>query len=305
MNDAVKEDIRARAIDAGAVRCGFAACGPVSAAARRLYDDWIAAGRQGSMEYCDRYAEQRADPRLLLDGAQTVICCAFAYGYPGHDDCIVSEYARGLDYHAVLRRRLEDIGRYIEDTYGGQTRALVDTAPMRERYWAVEAGLGYVGVNNQLIIPDIGSRVFLGELLWTGRVEPDEACTAKCSGCMACVMACPGHALDGEGGCDARRCLSYLTIECRDALPPGISLGQGCYGCDVCLRVCPEGNIYPGGALPEFAPRPEVTSLTAEQLQSMGSGAYKRLVAGSAMRRVPLPRLRYLASLLTAPTAPD
>jgi len=296
--ESVKEDIRAEAIAGGAVKCGFARCEPVSAAADRIYGDWISAGRHGAMAYCEQYAEQRSDPRMLLEGAKTVISCAFAYGYPGHDGCIVSEYARGRDYHIVLRERLSALGRYIEEKYGGATRALVDTAPMRERYWAVNSGLGYVGINNQLIIPGIGSRVFLGELLWTGCVEPDGACESSCRGCMSCVKACPGHALDGKGGCDASRCLSYLTIEYRGDMPADIRLELGCYGCDACLLACPEGNLYPEGALPEFAPRPEVTALTAGALRSMGSGAYKRLVSGSAMRRVPLPRLRYLASLL-------
>ncbi len=297
----IKDDVRARAIEGGAVRCGFAVCEPVSGEAERLYGDWIAAGRHGQMQYCARYADQRSDPRLLLDGAQTVISCAYAYGYPGQSDCIISEYARGLDYHAVVRNRLAALGQYIEGRYGGQTRAVVDTAPMRERYWAVRSGLGYVGINNQLIIPGIGSRVFLGELLWTGSIEPDAPCRSRCSQCMACVRACPGQALDGAGGCDARRCLSYLTIESRDPLPEGISLGDTVYGCDACLRACPEGNLYPSGALPEFAPRPLVAALTAEGISQMGSSAHKRLTAGSALRRVPLPRLKYLASMLTQP----
>lgn len=293
-----KEDIRARAIACGAVKCGFAACEPVSDAARRIYDDWIGAGHHGDMGYCGQYEGQRSDPRLLLEGAQTIISCAFAYGYPHQAPCIISEYARGMDYHLIVRQRLVALGQYIEEAWGGSTRVLVDTAPMRERYWAVRSGLGYVGLNNQLIIPGLGSRVFLGELLWTGTLVPDAPCAGACRGCMACVRACPGSALDGQGGCDATRCLSYLTVEYRGEIPEGIDLGGCCYGCDVCLRVCPEGNLYPAGALPEFAPRPEVSVLTSEALSAMGSGAYKRLIAGSAMRRVPLPRLKYLASLL-------
>lgn len=296
-----KDDIRARALEGGAVRCGFARCEPVSADARRIYDEWVSAGRHGQMQYCAQYRPERDDPRLLLDGAQTVISCAYVYGYPNQSDCIISEYARGLDYHIVVRDRLLALGQYIESRYGGQTRPLVDTAPMRERYWAVRSGLGYIGINNQLIIPGIGSRVFLGELLWTGALDPDAPCRGKCSQCMACVRACPGHALDGAGGCDARRCLSYLTIESRDPIPADIPLADTCYGCDACLRACPEGNLYPDGALPEFAPRPQVAALTPADIAQMGSSAHKRLCKGSPLRRVPLPRLKYLAALLTRP----
>ncbi|MCM1450995.1 MAG: tRNA epoxyqueuosine(34) reductase QueG [Clostridium sp.] len=291
----LKEDIRGKAIECGAVKCGFARCEPLSQHMREIYGNWIAAGRNGEMAYCEKHTEQRNDPRLLLEGANTVICCAFAYGYPGNDACLISEYARGKDYHIALKQRLDLLGQYIQEKYGGETRALVDTAPMRERYWATQCGLGYAGINNQLIIPGIGSRVFLGELLWTGSVEPDAPCRSKCLECMACVRACPGKALDGKGGCDAGRCLSCLTIESRGEIPQDIRMGLTLYGCDACLAACPEGNLYPDGALPEFAPREEILSLTPKSLLEMGSGAYKRLVGGSAMRRVPLPRLKYLA----------
>lgn len=286
----MRQAIRQWAIEAGASRCGFAAAREVDARAADIYDRWIAAGRHGSMDYCASYADVRRDPRLLLEGARTVICCAFAYNAP-RESALIAKYALGLDYHWVVKQRLMALGRRIEEAWGGATRALVDTAPMRERYWAQQAGLGFIGVNNQLIIPGLGSYFFLGELLWTGSVEPDSPCEGDCGRCMACVRACPAGALDGRGGCDAARCLSYLTIEHRGPLPEGTRMGACAYGCDICQKACPHNAAAPFTAIDELQPRPEVLALTPGELEQMTPSHYKKLVAHSAMRRVPLSQL--------------
>lgn len=286
----MRSAIRQWAIEAGASRCGFAAARTVDPAAAEIYERWTARGAHGSMQYCAKYADVRRDPRLLLEGARTVISCAFCYNAP-QQSAIIAKYALGLDYHWVVKERLMALGRRIEEAFGGQTRPLVDTAPMRERYWAQQAGLGFIGINNQLIIPGLGSYFFLGELLWTGELEPDAPCTEACKGCMACVKACPGGALDGQGGCDARRCLSYLTIEHRGPLPAEPSLGGKAYGCDACQKVCPhnQGALFTG--IPELQPRPEILALTPQDLLEMTPSHYKKLVARSAMRRAPLSQL--------------
>lgn len=287
----MRDTIRQWALEVGASKCGFAEAREVDAPAVAVYEDWIARGRHGSMDYCARYADVRRDPRLLLDGARTVICCAFCYNAP-RESGLIAKYALGLDYHWVVKQRLMALGRRIEQAYGGTTRALVDTAPMRERYWAQQAGLGFIGINNQLIIPGMGSYFFLGELLWTGSVEPDRPCAESCGGCMACVRACPAGALDGRGGCDAGRCLSYLTIEHRGPLPAGTLIGPCAYGCDICQKACPHNSGAPFTAIPELQPRPEILALTPEEIEQMTPSHYKKLVAQSAMRRVPLARLR-------------
>lgn len=282
----MKESIRHRAIELGAYRCGFALATKVSGEAAALYRRWVEAGCHGEMAYCAKYLDERDDPRLLLDGAQTVISCAFPY--QACEAGPIASYVYGEDYHYWVKDRLRRLGEWIEERWGGATRACVDTAPIRERYWAEKAGIGFVGINNQLIIPGAGSRFFLGELLWTGSVEPDEPCVADCGGCMACVRACPGAALDGRGGCDARRCVSYLTIEHRGPLPEGACLGGMIYGCDACLDACPHscGAVAAAG-LSELS---ELSDPGA--LMEMTASHYRKLVAHSAMRRVPLAQMR-------------
>lgn len=287
----MRHTIRQWALEAGASKCGLAAADVVDADAAAIYDRWIERGCHGTMAYCAQYADVRRDPRLLLEGARTVISCAFCYN-ARQESALISKYALGLDYHWVVKQRLEALGRRIEEAYGGATRAVVDTAPMRERYWAQRAGLGFIGVNNQLIIPGLGSYFFLGELLWTGAVEPDSPCTDTCRQCMACVKACPGGALDGQGGCDASRCLSYLTIEHRGPLPPDARIGACAYGCDICQKVCPHNAAAPVTAIAELQPRPEILALTAQEVMEMTPSHYKKLVAHSAMRRVPLKQLQ-------------
>lgn len=292
---AVKEGIRARVSELGAYACGFAAVEEVDDSACRMYDAWIAAGKHGTMQYCGKYREHRRNPAMLLAGARTVICCAFNYYHPAPASPIagmIASYAWGEDYHYAVKHRLTQLGEYITSTFGGECRPLVDTAPMRERYWAQKSGIGFVGVNNQLIVRGAGSYFFLGELLWTGHVEPDDAATESCRGCMACVRACPGKALDGKGGCDASLCISYLTIEHRGDLPEHTDLHGSIYGCDICQVVCPHNAAHPVSELSEFNPDSAIMSLTADEIATMTPSHYKKLVAHSAMRRVPLPQLR-------------
>ena len=214
-----KEDIRRIVLDAGACRVGFAAAGPVGDSTRRRYDSWIAGGRHAGMAYLGRYGDVRSDPRLLLDGAATVRSCAFDYR-PSRRHPLFADYSLGEDYHDVLRSRLTAAAEVICSRYGGLTRICVDTAPIRERYWAARAGVGVIGLNGLIIVDGIGSKVFLAEILWTGEVGPDLSRLADiCMNCGACVRACPGRALGGDMTLDARSCNSYLTIEHRGDLP--------------------------------------------------------------------------------------
>lgn len=303
----MKESIRHKAIELGAYRCGFALAQKVSGEAVALYRRWIEDGCHGEMAYCAKYLDERDDPRLLLEGARTVISCAFPYAErtdaDGRTDSaslpfgLIASYAHGEDYHYWVKDRLKRLGQWIEENYGGATRACVDTAPIRERYWAREAGIGFIGVNNQLIIPGAGSRFFLGELLWTGSIAPDEPCALTCGGCRACVRACPGSALDCRGGCDARRCVSYLTIEHRGPLPADANLGGMIYGCDACLDACPHNDYKSYKTYKSYE--------ICDELMSMTPSHYRKLVAHSAMRRVPLAQLRRNAEWLNSQKESD
>ncbi len=267
---------------------------PVSDSAEQAYARWVALGKHHTMQYCARYAEVRNDPRLLLDGCRTIISTAWAY--PRVDDSLIASYALVHDYHVVLRQRLEDVAAILVDQWGGSTRVVVDTAPMRERYWATRAGVGYIGVNNMLIVPGVGSYVFLAELLWTGRAEADEPCALDCGSCQACVRSCPGGALAGDGTVDARKCLSCLTIECSDPLPQGMLL-PAMYGCDICQKVCPH-NRHAAEQPTIFEHDAAIDEITPDTVMTMTSSHYRRLVSCSAMRRARLTMLQRNAQAL-------
>lgn len=272
---------------AGAVAAGIAAVGPVEDKAAEAYRRWIESGGHGGMLYLEKYTDIRRNPELLLSGAKTVICCAFAYTSPEFPrSALFADYALGDDYHEVLREALAPVA----DALGGETRICIDTAPLRERYWAVCAGVGFIGVNNQLIVPGVGSGVFLAEILWTGTAEADKPLETDCLHCGACVKACPGSALDGQGSMDARKCLSYLTIEHRGAFPePSQQLPGRIYGCDICRDVCPLGRSHtPVYVLPALRPRSGILALTLADVKAMDQEKFSAIFRRSAVRRAKL-----------------
>lgn len=292
-SDALRNLLLDRAASAGACAAGFAEVRPVDAAACQAYDKWLADGAHAGMDYLEKYSDVRSDPALLLDGARSIFCLAFAYMKPdGRRSALFADYALGRDYHTVLRKHLEPLAAEMrEAVYGSKTRICIDTAPLRERYWAATAGVGFIGRNNQLIVPAVGSRVFLAEILWTASVRPSQSrIDESCAGCGLCVKACPGHALDGGGALDARRCLSYLTIEHRGDLPEGVSLaGRRIYGCDICQDVCPHNaDASAAPVLEAFAPDEALLSLDVEAVASMAQADFSRIFSGSAVKRAKL-----------------
>ena len=285
--------------DCGAARFAIASLQPVDDNARRIYDDWIASRRNGAMDYLQRYSEIRDNPVLLLEGARSIICCAFPYYTPLPADSrpplSIARYALGRDYHDVVRRRLETVARRIRDAFGGLTRVCVDTAPLRERYWAERARLGFIGRNNQLIIPSLGSYFFLGEILTTLPLKPTDADplpSDPCAGCNRCLRACPTSALKPDGSCDASRCLSYLTIEYRGDFPESTDLCGSFYGCDRCADVCPYNADLQPTAIEEFLPNPALLSLTPADILSLTPDKFSEIFRGSAMKRAKLSGLQ-------------
>lgn len=290
----IKEDVRRIVLDAGASRVAFAAVADVADEDCNLIDKWIAAGHHAGMAYMERHTDIRRNPRMLLSDARTMVCCAFDYRQSKRHP-LFADYALGRDYHDVIRQRLGYAADEIMDKYGGETRVCVDTAPLRERYWALVSGLGFVGLNGQIFVDGIGSKVFLAEILWTGTVEPDTPSIArKCKECGACVKACPGQALDGCGGVDASRCLSYLTIEHRGELPEDLRLPGRIYGCDVCQDVCPLNRVADSAvtSIPEFVPTDTLMSLTADEIIDMEPQGFRDMFRYSAVKRAKLDGLR-------------
>lgn len=284
-----KERVRQEVVAAGAAAVGFARAEPVSWEAASAYRRWIASRRHAGMAYMERHTRLRDDPRLLLDGAATIIVAAFNY-YPSRHHPAIADYALGRDYHDELRERLSAAAGRISTQFGGDTRVCVDSAPIRERYWAVRAGVGFIGRNSQLIIPGTGSYCFLGEILWTKPVDPDAPHTGGCDGCGKCVSSCPGRAIMPDKTIDARRCLSYLTIEHRGPLPAGTELCGRLFGCDICQRVCPHNRDARPSEI--FGPRPGVMAVTRESVIAMTPEEFAATFKGSPVKRAKLEGLR-------------
>lgn len=275
----------------GITRIGVARVGAVGAEASETYRNWISAGGNAGMDYLDRHHDVRSNPQLLLEGAKSIIVTAFNY-YPAvRRDPSLPEfavYSYGRDYHEVVRERLSRLAAMIRESYGGETRVCVDTAPLRERYWATQAGLGFVGRNGMLILPGLGSYFFLGEILTTVEFEPDEPCGLTCGDCMACVRNCPGGALPGDSTVVASRCLSYLTIEHRGEFSSGTVLGNHLYGCDECQKVCPHNRGAAPTKIGDFAPSADFLSLDREAIAGMTAEAFNRIFRHSAIKRAKL-----------------
>lgn len=292
-------EIKRLVIEAGAVAAGIAEAAPVEPWAEEMYQRVLSDGSFGTMDYMSRYQEVRHDPRLLLEGARSIIVAAFSYkpdaGWEAQNSqnrLHWARYALGRDYHEEIRNRLGQVAATITAATGAECRVTVDTAPLRERYWAVKAGVGFIGINNQLIVPGAGSWCLLGEIITTLPLGADEPCRLSCEGCMRCVRACPGGALDGCGRLDARRCMSYLTIESK-VWDKNITLKGGrIYGCDVCQEVCPHNAGVPATRIEGFRPRQAIMSLTRDDILSMEQAEFSRIFTHSAIKRAKLAGLQ-------------
>lgn len=289
--------IKAMARRVGAVAVGFARAGALSPGAEAQLDEWLSGGNHGTMEYMQRQAPLRRHPQHVLPGVRTLVCMAFPYRPAGgyHHPCI-ADYALGADYHRVLRQRLQPMADYLQEQLGALARICVDTAPVAERYWAVQAGLGIMGLNGQLIVPGVGSGVFLAEVLTTLELPADEPMTGHCGHCGRCVAACPGGAIKADGTIDARRCLSYLTIEHRGDLPDGTELHGRLYGCDACQRVCPHNAGEPPEPLADFVPDARLCALDAAGLRALSGTQWRKLAAGTARERMSGAKFRALVN---------
>ena len=241
----LKEEIRARARDLGFDLVGFAPADPLEGA--EFYARWLAQGYAGEMEYLLRHRSKRADPAQLVPGAQSVICLGFNYYQPTADTIDplrgrIAAYARGDDYHDLLKTRLRELWDFIrQQTPDAEGRYYVDTAPVLERELARRSGLGWWGKNTCLINKRAGSHFFLAEIITTLSLEYDTPATDHCGSCTRCMDACPTNAFPEPYVLDARRCISYLTIELKGAIPRPLRAGMGnwIFGCDICQDVCP------------------------------------------------------------------
>lgn len=273
---------------------------------------WVASGAHGDMAYMASTSSVRTDPRLFMPGARSVICVAMSYHEPNEPPesgpvgvrAVVARYARRRDYHTVLRTRLVRLGRFLAGRKPGSTwRPAVDTAPLLEKELAQRAGLGWIGKNTCLINRGFGSELLLGELVTSVSLPPDEPETDHCGHCTACQEACPTRAFVAPWNLDARRCISYATIEHRGEFPRAVlpGLGAHVFGCDICQAVCPWNARAPRSCNPVLATRAKLGCLTREVLESLDDSRWAALCAGTPLRRLDVLRLRRNLKAITPP----
>ena len=278
-------------IKSEAARVGFDACGIAKATAVdeetvAFIEGWTKEGKHGTMHYLERNCEKRYNPTLLVEGCRSIIVVALNYT-PKRAIEGISNYAQGSDYHKAVKERLYMLLKSINEKIPCQGRAFCDSAPVLERYWAVQSGLGWIGRNRQLIIPGKGSCFFIGELIVDVELEYDEPYRqSHCGNCNKCIDNCPTGALKREGF-DARECLSYLTIEYRGELPENIGekMGNCFYGCDRCQAVCPHNRFAIPNGTAELQPKPELIRMNAEKWRTLTKEQYNVLFSGSAVER--------------------
>ncbi len=274
------------AMEAGFTRVGVAPAGQIPG--RERFRRWLSSGGHGEMGYLARNVAKRFDPRLLVEGAQGVICVVLSYAPPDDAPPLqIARYARGRDYHRVVRqrlRRLMDRLRELEPEFAG--RAFVDSAPLAERSLAVLAGLGWIGRNGCLIVPGAGSYVVLGEIVCNLPLIADKPIAGGCGDCDLCVRACPTGAIDEDGTVDARLCLSYLTVEHRGPIDRRVAAGMGerLFGCDACQQACPHNADVPAGD-PELTLERPVARVNAADVLEWTEPDWDVMTRGSTTRR--------------------
>ena len=305
MTEQAKAKIRAWAAAAGFDVCGFTGAGAVAGAAESL-SLYLAEGRHGTMDWMTERVAERAALDVLWPGAKSAVVCGMNYG-PGDDPRTVaadrgaiSVYARNRDYHDVLKGKLKQVAGRIHGAIGAEVKVFVDTAPVMEKPLAERAGLGWIGKHGNLVSRGFGSWLFLGVIATALALPPDPPHAGRCGRCRRCLDACPTRAFDGAGRLDARRCVSYLTIEHKGPIPRDLRplIGNRIYGCDDCLAVCPWNRFAQAASEIKLRARPELARPSLRDLVALDDGGFLALFSGSPMKRIG--RGRFVRNVLIA-----
>ena len=303
----ITEKIREAALAAGFDAVGFARAEEISPEGGRLRE-WLARGFHGEMKWLEREPERRSDPRRLFPDARSVVAVALNYYTPSQhiDDPAegkISRYAWGDDYHDVVKEKLRMLLAGIQAlSPGAQGMVCVDTSAVMDKAWVVRAGIGWLGKHTNVISKDLGSWIFLGEIILNIELEYDNVPVPDhCGSCTACIDACPTDAIVEPYVVDSRKCISYATIELRDdRLPDEIAdnLNGWLYGCDICQDVCPWNRFQQPADDPRFEPRRGETTLSEDEILSMTHAEYVERFRGSAVKRAKLTGLKRNARYL-------
>jgi len=284
-------------IKAEAHRLGFQAVGVSRSTSARpevgRLKEWLARGNQGKMTWMARTVGKRTNPALVLPGAWSIVSVGMNYytedepnDHPGYGR--IARYARGDDYHSVLADRLELLAGFIDrEVLDSRSRVYVDTGPVMEKAWAQRAGLGWIGKHSNLVSGQYGSWLLLGEVLTTAALEPDAPARDLCGSCTLCIRACPTGAISEPYVVDARRCLSYLTIEEKGRIPEGLQAAAGnrIFGCDDCLEACPYNRHATATSEPAFRGSASTLNPELQALARQTAQEFQTAFRMSAVRR--------------------
>lgn len=289
----IKEMIRAKALELGFDAVGFA---PADGDWSDGLEAYVAEGRHGGMGWMAERREQRASPRGLWPEVRSVLVLGCNYAPAGDpltlldhpDRGHISVYARNKDYHDLMKRRLKALARWMVESFGGDLKVFVDTAPVMEKPLAAQSGMGWQGRHSNVVSRQFGSWLFLSEIYTTLELAPDPAEPDHCGRCTSCQDSCPTGAIEGFGRVDPRRCISYLTIEHKGPIPEELRplMGNRIYGCDDCMAACPWNKFATPTREPDFLPRAELTAPRLADLAALDDASFREVFAGSAIKRI-------------------
>ncbi|MCG9881575.1 MAG: tRNA epoxyqueuosine(34) reductase QueG [Bacteroidia bacterium] len=286
----------ANLIKTEAKRLGFESCGIskaefLSEEAPRL-ETWLKENRNGKMAYMENYFDMRLNPQLLVPGAKSVISLLYNFYNPepgiGTPELKISKYAYGEDYHYVVKDKLYELLSFIQSKIGEvSARVFVDSAPVLEKAWAQKSGLGWLGKNGNIIHKKAGSFFFLSEIIIDLDLETDAPVTDHCGTCTACIDACPTQAIYEPHKVDGSKCISYLTIELKDAIPSEFNgkTDNWIFGCDVCMDVCPWNRFAKKHQEPRFEPNPILKDMNTKDWIDISEEIFNKLLKNSPIKR--------------------
>jgi len=275
----------------GFLSCGISNAGFLEDEAPRL-EQWLRQGHHGSMSYMERNFDKRLDPTKLVPGAKSVVSLLYNY-FPKESQSDksapkISKYAYGKDYHTVIKDKLFELMHLLQEEVGEiHGRVFVDSAPVLDKAWAAKAGLGWIGKHTNLISKQAGSFYFIAELIMDLSLEQDAPVTDHCGSCTACIDACPTQAIVAPYQVDGSKCISYFTIELKEAIPQEVKgqFDNWAFGCDVCQDVCPWNRFSTPNQEPQFEPSPELLQMSKGDWHEITEAVFDRLFAESAVQR--------------------
>ena len=305
--------VREEAYRLGFDACGFARAGRLEREERRL-EEWLNQGRHGSMEWMENHFDKRVDPTKLVPGARSVVSVMGSYFHPEHRRQMephsngdgtpqIAKYAQGRDYHKVYKKKLKQLFAFTEELTGGlRGRVFVDSAPVLDKAWAAQAGIGWIGKNANLLNREVGSFTFIGEMIVDAEFSYSSQTTDHCGTCTRCIEACPTNAIYEPYRVDGSKCISYFTIEMKEQIPEAYreEVGDWIFGCDICQDVCPWNNEARYTRMEDLAPREKILDRDIDFWEELDLDRYNELFEGSAIRRARFEKFKMNAAVVAS-----